>query len=58
LKILLVLITTAINHPALRGVRGCALGLPVNFELNLNLQDMAMKACHSKVLNVKPPRGL
>jgi hypothetical protein len=29
---------------------------PVNFQHNLNLPEMAMKACRQKVLKVKPPR--
>jgi hypothetical protein len=30
--------------------------IPVNFQHNLNLPEMAMKECHPKVLKVKPPK--
>jgi hypothetical protein len=32
--------------------------IPVNFQQNLNLPEMAMKERHPKVLKVKPPRDL
>jgi hypothetical protein len=34
------------------------LSLPVNFQHNFNLHEMAMKARHPKVLKVKPPKEL